>query len=102
MPTFKIRLEDPNSDEFRLYAIAAESEEAAVAELKRRERKRADYRLTTDEMEAIEAGDVPAAQAKAMLLTHEQADPYEVVSVEDYTGGFWKAAAEARAGRKGD
>jgi len=110
MPTFKILLRDPDSDEFRLCAIPAESEEAAVAELQRRERKKADYRLTTDEVKALEVGPtlppdnpdhIPAAAAKAKLLTHHQAAPYEVESVEDYTGGFWKAVAAVRKGQKG-
>lgn len=102
MPTFKVRLNDPDSDEFRIVVIPADSEEAAVSELLRRERKKVDYRLTTDEMAEAKSGKPNPATAKARLVTHEQSKPYEVVSVENYEGGFWKAAKEARAARKKD
>lgn len=73
MPRYRIRLDDPDSDEFRVTYVSADSPEDAKAWAERREQTFCEYRLTKDELK--EAG-------KANKILHEQTTPYEVTEVE--------------------
>jgi hypothetical protein len=88
MPRYRIRLEDPDSDEFRITFVNAKSPEAAQEWAEQREREFCAHELS-DEPEGEE--DSPLARAKAdaedrgrpgmSLVIHEQKKPYKVVDV---------------------
>lgn len=82
MARFRIRLEDPNSDEFRIVVTHAETEEEAVAAALRLEEKYVAFTMDDDELAKVtkkaESGRGPAA---GRLHMHHQSEPYSVVSV---------------------
>ena len=88
MPRYRIRLEDPNSEHFRLVTTHADSEAAALANALRNEQKAVGYTLPPADLEAIEAKD-PAKRVgreRGNLFMHKQAEPFKVVSVQEGTG----------------
>lgn len=98
MPRYEVRLEDPNSEEFRSTSLVADDEAAARAWCEERERRMVAFQVSDEELaelhklrdaDATVAEESPDAEPKlrgspkARLLTHEQAEPYEVVSVRE-------------------
>jgi hypothetical protein len=96
MPRFRVRLEDPNSDEFRVIVIHSDDEAAARVAIERRERKFAEFELDPDGLadakRLVKNGGVVdgkhdrrgLADAKAHLGIHGQAEPYKIVSLEEW------------------
>lgn len=87
MPRYKVRLDDPDSDEFRVTVLSAKDRNEARALAERRERRFVDYTLTDEQLAAAELSPEEAEEqgvvrpGKAALLLHAQAKPYEVVAV---------------------
>lgn len=90
MARFRIRLEDPHSSEFRVVVTHADTEEEAVAVALRLEDKYVAFRMDDDELAEIqERAESPLRGARAAagrLHMHNQAAPYEVVSVSGGAG----------------
>ena len=88
MPRYRIRLEDPNSEHFRLVTTHADSEAAALANALRNEQKAVGYSLPSGDLEAIEAKD-PAdrkGSERGNLFMHKQTEAFKIVSVQEGTG----------------
>lgn len=82
MPRFRIRLEDPASDEFRVVVTHADTKEEAIAAALRLEDKFVAFSMDDAELAEItkKAADGPG-HAAGRLHMHNQTEPYEVVSV---------------------
>lgn len=92
MPRFRIRLDDPESREFRVYRVPADTEEQAVAIVMHREQRAVDWRMPADELAALEAredgdGEPLTKSESGRLHSHRQARPYEVTTVTELTDG---------------
>ena len=73
-------LESADGREFRRTSLAAETEHEARDIVVRRELEKCAYRLSPAQWDAsFERG----AAGKAQRLTHEQAEPYRIVKVEE-------------------
>jgi hypothetical protein len=95
MPTFEVRLEDPDSDEFRITTLTVADEAAARAFCEDSERSMVAFRVdpaeekqlrAMAERDAKRAADEPAiltGRDKARLHTHRQAKPYAIKSVRE-------------------
>jgi len=88
VPRYRIRLEDPNSEHFRLVTTHADSEAAALANALRNEQKAVGYALPPDELAAIEAKDAAdrIGRERGNLFMHRQTEAFKVVSVQEGTG----------------
>lgn len=90
MPRFKVRLEDPNSDEFRVTVVSAEDADEAKAICEARERRFVEAKYTDEELAAAdEAGN------RGVRHIHEQSEPYAVVAVVGRDEKFPKAGVSA-------
>lgn len=99
MPRYVVRLEDPDSDEFRETTLVRDSEADAVEWCEERERRSVAFQVGPDELKDLKArrkadkasaDDAPvllAGRDKARLLTHEQAKPYVVKSITESPKG---------------
>lgn len=91
MAVYRVRLEaQDNSGHFRETDIQAPDEAAAREWCTERELRKVAY--TVDDATARDLGDgrefgTLTAREKAMLVTHLQAEPYKIVSVELVKGG---------------
>jgi len=95
MPRFVVRLEDPDSEEFRETTLVAKDADEAKAWCERREHRAVAFQVAEAELkdlkekrskDAKRKADEPRklnGQGRARLHTHEQAKPYEVVSVNE-------------------
>ncbi len=86
MPRYRIRLNDPDSNEFRVYRIRAASEAEALEVIERREQRSVDWRMDDDrlaDLEEKEAEGIVTGAERGMLHTHRQASRYEVAEVVD-------------------
>jgi hypothetical protein len=88
MPRYEVRLEDPNSKEYRITRLDVDDEEAAERYCKRKEFEMCAWELTPEELERIEEIEADpeqtlSGQDKGQLYTHRQETPYEVVSVQE-------------------
>jgi hypothetical protein len=95
MPRFNVRLEDPDSEEFRETTLVADDADAARAWCERREHRSVAFQVSEPELKALKKKRAEDAkrkpdeprklngQERARLHTHEQAKPYEVVSVKE-------------------
>jgi len=102
MPKYKVRLDDPNSDEFRIHVFHAMPDaETAKAKAEEWEQNKVAYTLPQERLDLAaraEAGEVVVdAPRKGELLTHAQTEPYEVTSVEKVTTSPTKAIIAAVA-----
>lgn len=79
---YKVRLEDPNSDEFRIVYLSAASEDEARALCEEKERQITAFSLAKDELTAEKAASKERGRPTGPLVCHEQAEDYAVVSVE--------------------
>lgn len=90
MARFEIRLEDDQGN-FRVTRLTAESKEQAQQIVEANERRLADFTLEDDEVDRLEKleakpgherfGQLQAGD-RASLISHRQAEPYKVVSVD--------------------
>jgi hypothetical protein len=91
MPLFTVRLEDPDSEHFRVSTLEAKDADAAKAWAEEHERKLVAYELSDDDLDAIEkrrkrnAGELRGAD-KGRKFAHEQSKPYVVKSVKEGRG----------------
>jgi hypothetical protein len=84
MPRFTIRLEDPDSDEFRETSGVFDDKDAAQAWCEDRERKLVAFTIDAKRLAKLEAkADELRGTDKAHLVIHNQTVPYEVVSVTE-------------------
>jgi hypothetical protein len=95
MPRFVVRLEDPDSEEFRETSLLADDKAAAKAWCETREHRSVAFQVPDDELaelEKLRAADAKRkpdeppqlrGREKARLHTHEQRKPYKVVSVKE-------------------
>jgi len=84
MPRFRFRLEDPNSNEFRIVVTHAASEEEARATVERMEAKYVAFRMDADELaETRSRAEAGSRAAAGRLHMHNQASPYRVASVRE-------------------
>jgi type II secretory pathway component PulF len=94
MPKFVARLEaQDGSGHYRRSVIMADSKQEARNILEQRETRNAYYRLTTDELSALETkekklkeGERLAGKERSQLTLHRQAEPYKLVSLEEEKG----------------
>lgn len=113
MAIFEFRLEDPNSNHFREGLIEADTKEEATEILTEREQKKVDFRLTTDDLNALaieampNASDEDRSELSSKLLNegtdmegfynlpgrirghvavHHQADPYTLSHIKKERG----------------
>jgi hypothetical protein len=81
MPVIRVRLEDP-SGEWRSAAVAADTQDEAVAVVEALEAKRTAFLIDPSEAKELERklreGSL-SGREKARLLTHRQERPYKVV-----------------------
>jgi hypothetical protein len=83
MAIYRVRLEDPDSDEFRLVAVAADSKAEARAICEAQEQRHVDVTYSeADELEKKEAKGELRGRDKARLYSHRQRKPYKIVKVE--------------------
>ena len=84
MPLHRIRLEDTESEHFRLVSVRADTPAEALAIALRNERKSVGFTLKPGQLEEIEA--IPAAKRtgkqRGMIHTHGQSEPYKVVRMD--------------------
>jgi hypothetical protein len=83
---YEVRLEDPDSDEFRVTTLEAEDSAAARERCQEMERRAVAYRLSDDEVKEAEAAErdgTLAGTQKGRLFVHRQEKPYKVVSVKE-------------------
>jgi hypothetical protein len=69
MPRYRVRLNDPESEHFRVTYISAASPEEAAAKVMELDAKLVEFRLEPDEFETA---------TKGQLATHNQTHPYEL------------------------
>lgn len=81
MPRFRVRTDDPNSDEFRVYYLSAETEEEARASIERKEQAHVMARLDTEQLAALEAKEADGSLTRkeyGALHGHRLAEPYKI------------------------
>jgi len=83
MATYRVRLNDPNSEHFRVVMITAASEEEAIAKCLEREARAVAYQIPEDRLEEILAKpeDERSGAERGALHMHQQAELYEVADV---------------------
>ena len=88
MPKYRVRLEDPDSDHYRITSLIAASEEEARAIVERRERRNVEFRLSDEELAEMEDQEAAAerwedlpGRVRAHLHTHRQSEPYRITMI---------------------
>lgn len=89
MPRYRVRLNDPNSDNFRVTNISAVSPEAAVEKVQEIDRGIVEFRLSDERL-----NDPDNPPSGAQLAAHAQREPYELAYVVER--GDQKALDKAR------
>jgi hypothetical protein len=76
MPRYRVRLEDPNSDEFRVTVLSAKDRNEAQRIAEAREAQFVAKQYTDEELKiADDAGN------RGARVIHDQTEPYKVVAV---------------------
>lgn len=76
MPRYRVRLEDPDSDEFRVTVLTAKDKKEARTLCERREQRLVETTYSEQELnDADERGN------RGPRRIHEQAKPYKVVAI---------------------
>lgn len=105
MPRFRVRLDDPNSDEFRVVFVTADSKPAARARCEQLEQGYVAFAIPDEdllaELERKEAdGELThPGREFGLLHQHRQTEPYEVTSVE--LRGERKSKTKAQRKKRG-
>jgi hypothetical protein len=87
MPRYRVRTEDPDSDEFRVTVLSAKDRNEAQQLVAEREERFVATSYSDDELkEADESGN------KMARVIHEQKKPYKVVAVAKRGEKFAKGA----------
>lgn len=82
---FIVRLEDPDSDEYRVTSLLAPDAEAAQEACERSERRLVEFHLPEKRLKDEEAASKERGRPTGSLVAHQQTKPYEVVSVTEAT-----------------
>lgn len=90
MPRYRVRLEDPNSEHFRITYINADSPEEAAAKVQAVDADLVAFRLTDEQL-----NDQDNPPSKGQIAVHEQTEPYVLAYVVER--GDQKALDKARA-----
>lgn len=84
MPRYRIRMDDPDTGEFRVYVTHADTEQEALQVVLESEAKKVAFRMDAEELAKVTAlakdGDRAAAGRVHM---HNQAQPYTITSVRE-------------------
>ena len=83
MARYRIRLDDPNSGEFRVVVTHAASEADAVAAAEALEAKYVKFRVPDDELGDLVERAATVRAAAGRLHAHHQREPYTVTSIRE-------------------
>lgn len=93
MPRFRVRLNDPNSEHFRVTYVTADDADAAVEKAKTLDQKIVAFQLTDEELEQLDG------LTRGQLAAHNQTVPYELSYVVERGAAVPAPYTETERGR---